>query len=196
MLKFRMSVLLLIFTLTIVSCSDSSEEVPCTADTTIDFPTSTITQIEPNKHRVYTDIVINGSAEEVWNILTDFTNMPDWSSSFQGLSGEINNNSEVTITYILPSPTTGEPTESQFNRTLSYIEGQQFGWSTESTTFPGIIDNHIFKVEAISDCQSRFIQTDEYQGTNSFFTTNDLANASIPLYNQFNTELKGEVEKQ
>ncbi len=80
-------------------------------------------------------------------------------------------------------------------RTLSYTEGQQFGWSAESTTFPGIVDNHIFKVEAISECQSRFIQTDEFRGENSFFTTEDLANASLPLYNQFNSELKLEVEQ-
>ena len=196
MLKFRISIVLLIYAFTLVSCSDSNEETPCIVDTSIDFPTSNITQIESNKHSVYTDIVINRSAEIVWNTLTDFENMPNWSSSFQGLSGDIANNNEVTVTYILPSPTTGEPTESQFIRTLSYVEGQQFGWSAESTTFPGIVDNHIFKVEAISECQSKFIQTDEFQGTNSFFTTNDLANASLPLYNQFNIELKNEVEKE
>ncbi|APD07663.1 hypothetical protein UJ101_02162 [Flavobacteriaceae bacterium UJ101] len=190
-----MSFVLLVMLFTISSCSNDDDNTSCVVDSTIDFPTSNVTEIDSNAHRVYTDVVINRSAEEVWAVLTNFDNMPNWSSSFQGLSGNINDGGEVTVTYILPNPTTGEPTQSQFVRTLSYTEGQQFGWSAESTTFPGIVDNHIFKVEAISECQSRFIQTDEFRGENSFFTTEDLANASLPLYNQFNSELKLEVEQ-
>lgn len=178
----------------ISSCSSDDDNI-CVPDTSIDFASSEVTEIDTNHHRIYTDIVVNVSASELWAVLTDFGNMPNWSSSFQGLSGNISNGGEVTVTYILPNPVTGDPTQSQFTRTLMYSEGVQYGWSAESNTFPGITDNHIFRVEAISECQSRFIHTDEFQGTNANFTTEDLANGALSIYNQFNSELKIEAEQ-
>ncbi len=68
-------------------------------------------------------------------------------------------------------------------------------WHDEINTFVGIIDNHIFRVEVIFECQPQFIQTNEFQGINPDFTTEALANASFPLYNKFNAELKTEAEK-
>jgi len=184
---------ILISIFTITSCQSDDDSV-CVPDQTLNTTTSNIAEVNTNKHQVYTDIVVNVSVNELWEVLTNFTDMPNWSSSFQGLSGNISNGSEVTATYIFPNPSTGEPTESQFTRILSYTEGKQFGWSAESSIFPGIVDNHTFRVEAISECQSRFIQTDEFQGTNSNFTTEDLGNAALPSYNQFNLELKTEAE--
>ncbi len=182
---------MLLVLLAMVSCSDDDD---CEPDSAIDVASSELSETGSDSHLVYTDIVVNISAADLWTVLTDFDNMPNWSSSFQGLTGDIRDGGEVTVTYIFPDPTTGEPTESQFTRTLIYTEGERFGWSAPSVTFPGIVDNHIFRVEAISDCQSRFIQTDEFQGTNPIFSTEDLGNAALPSYNQFNAELKAEGE--
>ncbi len=192
MSKKSLEILFMLFVIfTMASCSDDDD---CTPDSSLDVTSSELVEIDSEHHRVYTDVVVDISASELWAVLTDFDNMPNWSTSFQGLEGDIREGGEVTVTYIFPDPVTGEPTESQFTRNLIYTEGEQFGWSAASSTFPGIVDNHIFRVEAISDCQARFIQTDEFQGTNPVFSTEDLGNAALPAYNQFNSELKAEAE--
>lgn len=59
-----------------------------------------------------------------------------------------------------------------------------------------ITDNHLYRVEVISEYQTRFIQTDEFLGTKpGFFTTEELAAIGETGYNQFNAELKAEVEE-
>lgn len=189
----RISFNLLFILILFASCNDNDNV--CIPDQTITPETSNVTKLNDNHHRVYTDIVINVSASSLWSTLTNFDNMPNWSTSLQGLTGNISNGGEVEVTYILPHPVTGTPTQNKFTRNLIYTDGVQFGWSAPSTTFVGIVDNHIFKVEAISECQSRFIQTDEFQGTTPNVTTAMLANASLPLYKQFNSELKLEAEK-
>ncbi len=62
--------------------------------------------------------------------------------------------------------------------------------------FGGFVDNHLFIVEAISECQTRFIQSDEYVGEgNATYNSEEVVNASLPAFSTFNAELKAEVEK-
>lgn len=137
---------------------------------------------------VYTDIVIDATSSEVWNVLRDFSNMPNWSTTLQGISGDISNGGSVVATYLFDTLTFDAP------HTLIYDEGQEFGWSDESNTYPGITDNHLFKVEACGD-QTRFIQSDQFVGSNVNITTLSLAQLIQSQYEIFNAELKAEVEK-
>ncbi len=174
------------------SCDDDDV---CMPDPNLTVATSFTTELAENHHSVYTDIVIDASQEEVWTVLTDWANMPNWSSSLQGLSGDIRDGGSVVATFIAIDPTTGDPLSIDLPHTLIYEEGVLFGWADPLALVPGITDNHLYRLEAISECQTRFIQTDEFQGTNPDFTTEVLATLSETGYNEFNAELKAEVEK-
>ena len=173
---------------TFQSCSDDDCEIELSGST------SEVTQISENHHSVYTDIIIDASTDDVWEVLTDFDNMPNWSTSFQGLSGNIEDGEQVIATFLL-ADSTGTLIAVDFPHTLSYNEGVQFSWSDPIPVFPGIRDNHHYMVEEISECQTRFVQTDEFQGTDPLINTEAIAHSSEADYNQFNTELKTEVEK-
>ena len=79
---------------------------------------------------------------------------------------------------------------------LIYKEGVMFGWSGEITRLPGLSDNHAYRVEPISACQTRFIQTEEFKGVNPNIAPIALANQVVERYKLFNKELKREVEKE
>ena len=174
------------------SCSKDDE---CIIDPSLEGSSSEITELASDHHRVYTDIVINASLTEVWDVLTDFDNMSSWSTSFQGLTGDISDGGQVVAIFIFPDPVTGNPTQGEYPHTLIYSEGVEFGWSDPILGIDGITDNHFFRVEMISECQTRFINVDEYSGTDPNITTEIVANTVLGSFNQFNAELKAEIEK-
>ena len=188
-LNIQLAVLIAI-SLTIFSCSKDDD-----CELLVNDATSEVTMIAQDHHSVYTDIIINASTQEVWDVLTDFDNISNWSTSFQGLSGDIQDGGSVVATFLIQDPSTGEINPVDFPHTLTYTEGVQFGWSDPVAVFPGITDNHLYRVEEISECQTRFIQTDEFMGTDTNITTEIFAQVSEGSYNQFNLELKTEVEQ-
>jgi hypothetical protein len=189
--KLQLFVPVLVSMLVLGSCrEDDTNNYVCVPDPALEGSTSRVTtNSDSSTYFVYTDIVINASTSEVWSVLTDWNNIGTWSSSFIGLTGDIKDKGQVVASYKVGTDT------FKFPHTLHYIEGKEFGWSDPITFAPEIKDNHLFKVEAISDCQSRFIQTDDFTGENANFPLPTLAAQSEMGYNQFNVELKKEVEK-
>ena len=186
--KIQYLLVLAIVALTFAACDDDDDET-CIPDTALEGATSNVSpNADSSTYSIYSDIVINASQEEVWDVLTDWDNMGNWSTSFIGLTGDIQNGGQVTASYIVGTDT------FHFPHALHYVEGTEFGWSDPIAFAPEIVDNHLFKVESISDCQTRFIQTDEFTGENPMFPLPDLAAQTEAGYNQFNAELKGEVE--
>ena len=168
-------------------CTSSS---PCTPDASLEGATSSVTpNSDSTTYSVYSDIVINASAAEIWSVLTEWDSVGNWSSSFLGLTGDIRDGGSVIARYKVGTDT------FNFPHTLHYVEGVEFGWSDPIAFAPGITDNHLFKLEPISSCQTKFIQTDEFTGYDSTFTLPNLSAQSEAGYNQFNSELKAEVEK-
>lgn len=168
-----------------ISCS------VCKINTKLQVETTNTTEVSNTQANIYTDIVINAPANKVWAILTDFNNMPNWSSTIKGLSGDIRNGGNVIVKVALANGQIIDVPRSP----LIYKDGILFGWSGEIKRFTGLSDNHKYKVEAISRCQTRFIQTEEFAGANPDITPIALANLSIERYKLFNQELKKEVEK-
>jgi hypothetical protein len=59
-----------------------------------------------------------------------------------------------------------------------------------------LVDNHRFRVEKISDNQTRFIQSDDFNGLgNTEMSAEKVANITVKFFPIFNRELKIQVEK-
>jgi len=169
------------------SCSKDDDDnfKACTAEQ----ETGIVTENSMTSVDIRTTIVIEASPEQVWSVLSNFENMPSWSSTFQGITGDISNGGLITSTFIFQGDTLGFP------HALSYEEGVQFGWSDPVTFAPGVVDNHFYRIEECDD-QTLFIQSDGFTGTDpNFGNLMDFANVVLIDFQTFNRELKEEVEK-
>jgi hypothetical protein len=148
-------------------------------------------KLAANHWQTYTDIVIDAPIEKVWSILTDWSNLSSWSSSFIGITGDIQNNGNVFISYLVDGKKYDTP------HIFVYKEMEEFGWSDSMEgSFEGLTDNHRFRVEKISDKQTRFIQSDDFRGIgNQNMTAENVANITVQFFPIFNRELKNKAEK-
>ncbi len=186
-IKIQLLFTTLILALTFTACRKKDS---CVIDASLtDTTSSVIPNTDSSTYAIYSDIVINASPADVWATLTDWNNIGNWSSSFIGLTGDIRDGGQVTASYKVGTDT------FNFPHTLHYIDGQEFGWADPIAFAPTITDNHLFKIVALSDCQTRFIQTDEFTGQDPNFPLPALSTQTLASYNQFNAELKTEVEK-
>ena len=167
---------------------------PVLADTACDttLMQGSIVQRSATHSTVYTSILIDAGPTQVWETLTDFDGMADWSSgTLQGMTGDIRNGGNVVITFLFGKDEKGNPVANKIPHTLSYQEGVSFGWSDP---FPAEIggghDNHLYKVEACGD-QTLFIQSDEI--VDNPYAANFVTQL-LPLYQLFNAELKAAVK--
>lgn len=141
------------------------------------------------KKKVYTEIEINAPKEKVWNVLTDFEKMPEWSSSFQGMKGEFKEGGKATSYFKAPIGNKN----MEFEHTLiEFEDGVSFGWSDPFTM--GMKDHHIYRLEELPNGNTRFIQTDGVEGGATFLLGKLTANNMEKMYKKFNQELKDRVE--
>lgn len=153
--------------------------------------TIVVRKLTDNHWQTYTDIVIDAPIEKVWKVLTDWNNISNWSSSLTSIDGKIQNGGKVIVSYSVDGNTYKTP------HTLIFKEMEEFGWSDiMEDSFKGLKDNHRFRVEKISDNQTRFIQSDDFQGLgNKEMTAEKVANMTVKFFPLFNRELKNQVEK-
>ncbi len=139
---------------------------------------------------VYSDIVIEATPAQVWEVLTDFDAMPDWSSTLQGVVGDLSDGGQATATYL------ANDVPQEFPHILSWQEGRSFSWSDPLVFAPGIVDHHRFIVDSTDGSATLFVQTDQLTGDDPNFPASALAAVLSGSYAQFNQELKAEVERR
>ncbi len=146
--------------------------------------------MEDATNRVFTEIEIRASADEVWRVLTDWKKLKEWSSSFVGISTERLVKGEKFIAYFR-NPLTGKNIE--FERICYvYEEGKRFGWS--GSIIGNTYDNHIFTIAAIDENLTVFKQEDGLHGKHSKLMNFLAEHHMKAMYQKFNKELKERVE--
>lgn len=149
-----------------------------------------ISKDEDGNWSVYTEITINAPKEKVWQVLTDFKSLREWSNSLLEVHGDFEDGGEGYVIF-----TTGKK-ESKINHIFRVDPGISFGWSDKE--MPGFKDNHTYKVVAYPDDleKSLFTQTDSFSGTSAKFLGLGKLSAKmlLPLYEGFDIALKKRVE--
>jgi len=151
-------------------------------------PDDYVEKISSGDYAVHTEIDINAPADIVWATLTDFDHM-DWSSSFKGIEGEIEEGAAVVAHFQAAGR------DQRFEHILIEVEpGVQWAWS--DPFMMGMIDHHLYRVEPIDDQRSRFIQEDRPHGGAAIAAGRITAEGFKRMYEQFNEELKSEAERR
>lgn len=150
--------------------------------------------VNPNHAIVHTQILINAPIEKVWKTATDFKNM-SWTPVFKGLEGDLKDGNIVDLKIDFG----GEI--QKFPQTLTWVEGQRFGWKGASPYGDFLHDNHMYYFVAIDDNKTLFIQSDQPTSTDlSKMNLSDekvieqLKGNVVNNYMKFNLGLKKAVE--
>jgi hypothetical protein len=151
-------------------------------------------KVEKHKssHRkIYTDIIINASVEQVWSVIKDTKSYKNWAVFLTDIHGELKNGNKITAKFQL------NPSKEKYNsidHTIQVVDGKSFYWAEKGPM--GICDNHHFIIEAIDGNTSKFIQKDELTKGATFLLGGYLSKIYVKGYQDFNRALKKEVEQK
>ncbi len=109
---------------------------------------------------VNSEIDVEASADEVWKILTNFEDYPEWNPFITSISGELKENSPIDVTIALP-----------FSKSLTVplkieqlVKGKEMIWSGKLLE-PKILDSlHTFHIEAVDSGRTKFTQKERVGG--------------------------------
>lgn len=146
--------------------------------------------MENEKNHVFTEIEINATPQEVWNVLTDWKKLKEWSSSFVGISVDKMVVGEHFMVYF-KNPLNGKIIEFERKRT-AYEAYKKFGWSGEFTS--GVIDNHFYILESTANGTTLFKQEDGIHGRHGKLLSLLGKKHMKSMYAKFDRELKVRVE--
>lgn len=138
----------------------------------------------------HTEIIIDATPEQVWSVLTDTESYPNWNEIILKMDGKIEDKGKVDVLF-----KAGPKAKPQlFHNTLFVEDGEQFYWSQVQTM--GIKDRHCFRVEAMDDGKTKFIQSDQALGGMTWLIGKTAVNIQQTVYPMFNRSLKAEVERR
>ena len=148
-------------------------------------------KVKDRHRKIYTEILINASAETVWSVIKDTESYKNWARFLVDIKGEIKDRNKITAKFQL------NPAKEKFNtieHTIRVEEGKWFYWAEKGPM--GICDNHHFIVEKIDNKTSKFIQKDELTKGATFLLGGYLSKIYLKGYQAFNQALKKESEKR
>jgi len=138
--------------------------------------------------RFETSIDIEAPASLVWSLFRDGANIHTWSSSMQKMEGDFKEGGLISLNFKFMGLDFTVP-----HTVRNFEEGVQWSWSDEIDH--GITNNHLYRIEAIDETHSRFINNDELTGGNQVLRYSVLREMTAS-FNKFNEEVKAEAEKR
>lgn len=111
-------------------------------------------------HHLHTTVDIEASAEQVWNVLTDFPSYPEWNPFMPSVVGEPQRGSRLQITI-----RQNEEKVMRFApRILAADYGRELRWLGHFL-FPGLFDGeHSFVIVPLGEERVRFEQSERFSG--------------------------------
>ena len=134
---------------------------------------------------LHTEIEIDATPEQVWQVLADRDAYPDWNPFIVSSTGELKVGN--TITNVLRD-TNGK--DMTFSPKLLAVEpGRELRWIGK-IGFGGIFDGeHSYRIEPLKGGRSRLIQEEKFNGIAVPFTVGMLNDTIKPQFNAMNEAL-------
>ncbi|GAA5225445.1 SRPBCC domain-containing protein [Membranihabitans marinus] len=140
------------------------------------------------RQNLRTSIVIDAQPEQVWEVLTNFNTLKDWSSSFIGLKGDFKKDGQIEV--VFKSPFGGSMNLKK--QLIVFDPGRSFGWT--GVFMLGMKDYHTYKIKPAANGKTELIQEDGLNGGASFLLGSILEKTMKKDYEKFNLELKTYIE--
>lgn len=139
-----------------------------------------------------TELVIEASAAEVWQVLTNFADYPVWNPFIHRIKGEPALGAVLEI-HIHPL---GEG-DRRFQPTITRLEpDRELHWQGAYWGLPGLFDGlHIFIIESLADHRVRFINKERFTGLLAPFLGRWLNKRTRSNFELMNQALKTRAER-
>ncbi|MCJ7715152.1 MAG: SRPBCC domain-containing protein [Anaerolineales bacterium] len=141
--------------------------------------------------KLKSEIIIEASADEIWNVLLDHQAYPTWNPFIKQISGSttVGETLEVTIQSEGNKPMAFKPLVL-VNRT-----NEEFRWIGK-LWIKGIFDGeHYFILEDLGSGQTKFIQGEKFKGILSGLMLAMIGKDTLGGFNAMNGALKEQVER-
>ena len=137
---------------------------------------------------ISTEIIINTSAENIWNELTNFEKYPEWNPFIRKVSGNIAVGNKIEVTF-----QTEGSNPIVFTPIIQKIDNNSiFQWEGR-LLMPGIFTGkHTFQLVSIDKNKTKLIQKEEFNGILVSFFNFD---STIKGFGLMNKSIKERLEK-
>lgn len=141
---------------------------------------------------LYAEIEISATPEQVWGVLTNFSEFPNWNPFVRRASGLVKQGEQIEV-FLQPPDGPG----MTFKPTLtSVLPDRELRWLGH-TIVPGLFDGeHIFNIEALETDGVRFIQREVFRGILVSLVLRFIGENTQRGFEAMNKALKVEVEKR
>ena len=149
--------------------------------------------VSSSHRKIHTEIVIDQPIDKVWQVMTDFKRVPEWSTYFQGIEGDFIDGNSIVVFY----NSKGSSRKAKAYKKKDILvdtRNHTFGWANQRVA-PGLRDNHQFKLVPLSDNKTKLIHTDEVKGLIVVLMGKRLSNLFYEFHTTYNEDLKRECEK-
>lgn len=139
---------------------------------------------------IRTEIIINTSKEEVWRILTNFSEYPEWNPFIRSLEGQAVKDTRLMATLQLKDrkPMIFKPVVTVSD------EKKKFEW-LGTTPLNVVNGRHYFIVEEINEHQVKFVHGEQFTGILARPFYKKLAGPTKEGFVEMNEALKMRVEE-
>jgi hypothetical protein len=139
---------------------------------------------------LHSQIDVDASAEQVWDILTDFASYPQWNPFIRRISGQLKAGERLEVRLEPPDSRgiTLRPTvlSAEPNRQLRWL-GHLF--------VPGLFDGeHSLAIQPLEENRVRFVQSEVFKGVLVPLLARSLDNNTLRGFEQMNGALKEQAE--
>ncbi len=138
---------------------------------------------------IKTEITINATKAQIWKILTDLEGYKNWNPFIIKSKGQVKEGNRITNTM-----KNGDKTMTFKPVILKVEENNYFEW-LGSLWFKGMFDGrHYFKIESVSENQSRLIHGEHFSGLLSKMVLNKIGRQTEENFKKMNHALKKMAE--
>ncbi|HUL86169.1 MAG TPA: SRPBCC domain-containing protein [Actinomycetota bacterium] len=109
---------------------------------------------------IRSEVEIEGTAEEVWSVLTDFDRYGEWNPGFSQVRGRAEVGATLDVTFLR----SGDRTTKMHPRVLVAEPGREFRWLGR-LLMPWVFDGeHRFEIHEDEPGRVRFVQAERFRG--------------------------------
>jgi len=141
---------------------------------------------------IYTEIEINAPAKQVWAVLTNFKDYPNWNPFIKKISGDVAVNTKLKV-QIKPA----DDDAMDFTPRLKVVKPEQELRWLGRVLLPMVFDGeHYFKIEPLTANKVKFIHGEVFSGMLVPFFWGGMEQGTVNGFKAMNVALKAQVEQQ